>query len=68
LDTLRKHFYAIEKQALSQSLQGQHRRRKPSRSWRRKIEVEAEMVVKTWREVKAIVSNKVHWRCFVEAM
>jgi hypothetical protein len=31
-------------------------------------EEEAYMVLQTWREVKAMAENRVHWHCFMEAL
>jgi predicted metal-dependent hydrolase len=31
-------------------------------------EEKAEIVGKTWREVKAVAENSVHWQCFMEAL
>jgi hypothetical protein len=52
--TSRKGSPAIEKQASRCNTRGQHNRGRLRKSWRRRIEEEADTNGRTWREIKAI--------------
>jgi hypothetical protein len=56
--TMRKDNSTITKQGLKWNPQGQRRRGRPKRRWRRVMQDVARTVGKTWREVKAIAGNK----------
>jgi hypothetical protein len=66
--TLRKSPTAIENQALNWNPQGQRRRGRPRMTWKRTVVEEGGKACKTWKEVRALAQNRVHWRCFVEAL
>jgi hypothetical protein len=54
--TLRKDSQAIERQVLNWNPQGQRKRGKPKRTWRRTIE-DIGKLGKTWKEIGALVQN-----------
>jgi hypothetical protein len=65
--TLRRDQSATERQALDWNLQGKWRWRRPRRTWQRCVE-EVRKARETCREVKSLAGNRIHWRCFVEAL
>jgi hypothetical protein len=66
--TLRKGPTAIKNHALNWNPQGQQRRGRPRMTWKRTVVEEAGKAGKTWKEVRALAQNRVHWCCFVEAL
>jgi hypothetical protein len=63
---MRKDSSTIEKQVLNWNPQGQSKRGRPKKSWRRVVQEKAGTVGKTWREVIATDGNTLPWCCFVE--
>lgn len=57
--TLRKDHSAIERQVFDWNPQGSRKRGRPRISWRRTVEEEVRTEGKTWREIKALVGNRV---------
>jgi hypothetical protein len=66
--TLRRPNYEIARQALDWNPQGTRKRGRPKQTWRRSIEEEARARKYTWKEVKALASNRVRWRGFCDAL
>lgn len=66
--TLRKEQNAVERQALFWNPQGQRKRGRPRKSWRRSVMEEAKEEGKTFGELKTLARNRIRWRCFVEAL
>jgi hypothetical protein len=66
--TLRKDSHAIERQVLNWNHQWQSKRGRPKRTWRRAVEEDIGKVGKTWKEIRALAQNRIHWRCFVETL
>jgi ribonuclease HI len=64
--TLRKDSQAVERQILDWNHQGQCKRGRPKRTWRRVVEEGIGKVGKTWKEIRALAQNRIRWRCFVE--
>ena len=62
--TLRKTEGAVEKEALDWNPQGARRRGRPRITWKRSIEKEIRRDNKTWREVKAIATQRERWKSF----
>jgi hypothetical protein len=60
--TLRKKGGAIEKTALVWKPQGNRRRRRPKRTWRKTIEDEIRNTGRSWNEVKGIAGYRVAWK------
>lgn len=58
----------VEKQAPSWKPQGQSKIERPRKIWRRTVQVKSREAGKSWEEIKALAANRVHWRCFVEAL
>jgi hypothetical protein len=52
--TLKKDSQAIERQVLDWNPQGQRKRGRPKRTWRRTVEEEIGKVGETWKEVGAL--------------
>jgi hypothetical protein len=65
---LRKDSSATQKQVLSCNHQGQHRRGRLRRSWRRITYQDASTVGRTWRELKANAGNQVCWDWFMKVL
>jgi hypothetical protein len=63
-----KNSSAIQKQAPSWNIHGQHRRRRLRRNRKECSEEEDEIVGKTWRDFKAMAGNRISWQCSVEAL
>jgi hypothetical protein len=57
-----------EKDALDWNLQGQRRRGRLKKTWKRTVEEEVRDQGERWQEVKAVAKNKVRWRSFVKAL
>ena len=59
---------AVEKQALDWNPQGVRRRGRPRITWKRSIKEEIRGENKTWREVKAIATQRERWKSFTNAL
>jgi hypothetical protein len=66
--TLKKDPQVIQRQVLNWNPQGRHNRGRPKRSRRRMAEEETGKVGKTWKETGPLAQNRIHWRCFMEAL
>ena len=66
--TIRRPVGDIAKNALDWNPQGTRRRGRPKNSWKRTVANEASELGKTWNEVKALATNRVRWRLFVNAL
>lgn len=65
---LRKPQDDITRQSIEWSPQGSRRRGRPSKTWRRLVEIEAAEVGVSWGEIKYIAIDKTRWKSFVEAL
>lgn len=66
--TLRRPEKNIARETLDWNPQRSRKRDRPKATWKRSIVKEARAEGKEWREVKALVQNKVRWRGFVDAL
>lgn len=66
--TIRRPVGDIAKTALDWNPQGTRKRGRPKITWRRTVVNEASAAGKEWSEVKALASNRVRWRLFVDAL
>ena len=66
--TLRKTEGAVEKQALDWNPQGARRRGRPRITWKRSIAEEIRGENKTWREHKALATQRERWKSFRHAL
>ena len=57
--TLRKPPHDLAKVALGWNPQGRRKRDRPKETWSRTVRREAESGGKTWREVEALVQNRI---------
>jgi hypothetical protein len=65
--TLRKGLDTIEREALDWNPRGQRKRGRPKQTWRRSVNNEA-LEGKSCGEVKQLATNRIRWRCFVDAL
>lgn len=65
--TLRKPAGDIAKTALDWNPQGSRRAGRPSNTWRRTIEQEIARSGKTWRQIKALATDRDAWRIWTDA-
>ena len=66
--TLRERHDIIEREVLDWNPQGQRKRGRPRRTWRRSVHNEALGEGKSWGEVKQLARNRIRWRRFVDAL
>jgi len=66
--TLRIETGAIEKTALYYNPQGNRRRGRPKRTWRRSIEDEIRSTRRSRNEVKGIAGDRNAWKLFMDAL
>ena len=60
--TLRKGHDTIEREVLDWNPQGQRKRWRPKRTWRRSVHSEVLGEGKSWGEVKQLARNRIRWR------
>ena len=66
--TVRRPAGNIAKNALDWNPQGTRKRGRPKITWKRTVVDEARKAGKTWTEIKALATNRVRWRLFVDAL
>jgi ribonuclease HI len=65
---LRKDSQAIERQVLNWNPQGRREGGRSKRTWRKTVEEGVEKAGKAWKEVGALIQNRVRWISFLEAL
>ena len=64
----RKDYKAVERMALDWNPQSSRARGRPRGTWKRTVLEEIAKEEKTWNEVKKLVTNRVRWKYFVNAL